>query len=124
VTARAPLGEALAAGARLFDAGAFWEAHEAWEERWRIESGDAERSLLQGLIQVAASLHKLLVMGDPAAASRILARGLAKLDALPASPELAAAREALRACAAGIEAGQLGRERIPKLAAITAWLAR
>jgi hypothetical protein len=124
VTANAPLGEALAAGARLFDAGAFWDAHEAWEERWRTEPGDAERLLLQGLIQVAASFHKLLVMGDAEAASRILARGLAKLDALPASPQLAAAREAIRGCAPGVEAGQLARERIPKLGEITAWLAR
>ena len=32
----APVGE-LARGAALFDAGAYWEAHEAWEEIWRDE---------------------------------------------------------------------------------------
>jgi hypothetical protein len=30
-------------GARLFDAGEFFEAHEAWEERWRVATDKAER---------------------------------------------------------------------------------
>lgn len=77
---------ALVGGARLFDAGAFFEAHEVWEERWRIETDAGRRRLLQGLIQIAAALLKLGAArdGGAASASRLFARGLAKLDACPA----------------------------------------
>jgi hypothetical protein len=58
--------------------------HEAWEERWLVETNDARRRLLQGLIQIAVAFHKLIVMGAADSASRLLAKGLAKLDAPPA----------------------------------------
>ena len=48
-------------GARLFNAGEFWEAHEAWENSWMgaKKTGDAlEAHYLQGLILLAAALHK------------------------------------------------------------------
>jgi len=79
--------DALVRGARLFDVGAFFEAHEAWEERWLVETDADARRFLQGLIQVAAALHKLVVARSPASASRLLARGLAKLDASPREVE-------------------------------------
>ena len=44
-------------GARLFNAGCYWEAHEAWEEQWRRASGD-ERKFVQALILLAAAMHK------------------------------------------------------------------
>jgi hypothetical protein len=73
----------LIRGARLFDAGAFFEAHEVWEERWRVEPDADRRRLLQGLIQIAAAFHKLGTARDGGAgsASRLFARGLAKLNA-------------------------------------------
>ena len=106
-------------GATLFDRGAFFKAHEAWEERWRVTIDDRERLVLQGLIQVAAALHKLLVMGAPVAAARLFARGLAKLDASP--PEfatehgfdLARFRDGVRACAADLDAQRFDRAAIP-----------
>jgi uncharacterized protein len=67
----------FARGARLFDAGAFFEAHEVWETRWRAAADKGEREFLQGLIQVAAAFHKLLVMKSTEGASRLLAKGLA-----------------------------------------------
>lgn len=49
--------EALHAGATLFDAGAFWEAHEAWEMAWH-RAPPEERDFFQGLIHAAAAcLH-------------------------------------------------------------------
>lgn len=75
---------ALADGVRLFRSGRFFEAHEAWEEAWRLEQGET-RALLQGLIQVAAGLHKGLVQGRPAGMVRLLAAGQAHLDAAGAS---------------------------------------
>ncbi len=47
---------ALAEGMLLFDRGEYFQAHEVWEELWRITSGP-ERELVQGLIQAAVSLH-------------------------------------------------------------------
>ena len=108
----------LARGARLFDEGAFFEAHEAWEEQWRVETDETRRRLLQGLIQVAAGFHKLLVMGSAEGAQRLLARGLAKLDATPASmagKEIVAFRAAVHECARALAAGRLDRTAIPKM---------
>lgn len=45
-------------GVDLFDHGYFWEAHEAWEPRWREAEG-AERALLAGLIQLAGACVKM-----------------------------------------------------------------
>lgn len=116
------LSEAFRRGALLFDAGAFFEAHEAWEERWRIEADPACRICLQGLIQVAAAFHKLIVLGAEEPASRLLARGLAKLDACSPStldPCIGAFRDELRARSLGAEAGTANRPRIipPRLIA-------
>lgn len=66
-------------GGRLFDAARFFEAHDAWEEAWRLERGETRR-VLQGLIQVAAGFHKGLVQGRPAGMVTLLERGLANLD--------------------------------------------
>jgi hypothetical protein len=109
--------ERLARGALLFDAGQFFEAHEAWEEHCRVATDKAERDFLQGLIQVAAAFHKLVAMKSAPAASRLLARGLAKLDACPEQVErmdLAAFRERLRACAGDLAAGRLTLAAIPR----------
>ena len=47
-------------GADLFDAGFYWEAHEAWEPLWQAAlQGSAERSILKGLILLAAAGLKL-----------------------------------------------------------------
>jgi predicted metal-dependent hydrolase len=73
--------EALAAGGALLDTGEHWAAHEAWEGLWRAEA-DARRALIiQGLIQIAAALHKVHEQRDLAAARRILGRAMDKLRA-------------------------------------------
>jgi DNA-directed RNA polymerase specialized sigma24 family protein len=113
-----PSDEALERGARLFDEGAFFEAHEAWEERWLVETDPTRRRGLQGLIQVAAGFHKLLVTGDADAASRLLAKGLAKLDASPepiGGLEIAAFREETRECARALAEGRFDRAALPRL---------
>lgn len=45
-------------GIALFNAGKFWEAHEAWEEIWMNHPEDG-RFFIQGLIQLAAAYHQL-----------------------------------------------------------------
>jgi uncharacterized protein len=84
VTAAAPkTPAALRRGAALFDAGRFWEAHEAWEEAWLEEDGDV-RLFLQGLIQVAAGYHKATVQLQPNGCVKLLGSGLSKLEPMPA----------------------------------------
>ena len=75
------LGEALRHGGRLFNAGKFYEAHEAWEDVWRPMHG-AERDFFRGLIQLAVAMKKARE-GNPAGVVRLLER----VDALLAPYE-------------------------------------
>ena len=70
---------ALERGRAAFNRGDFFEAHEWWEDAWRVLAG-AERTFVQGLIRIAAALHHLQE-GRPAPAARLLRRGLEKLAA-------------------------------------------
>jgi predicted metal-dependent hydrolase len=45
-------------GIELFNRGAFFEAHETWEEIWRSTTPEP-RTLFQGIIQVAAAMHQI-----------------------------------------------------------------
>jgi predicted metal-dependent hydrolase len=74
--------EALLQGRLLYEAGRFFEAHEAWEEAWLVERGDV-RTLLQGLIQVAAGFVKGLRDVRPAGAVKLFEAALARLEPLP-----------------------------------------
>jgi predicted metal-dependent hydrolase len=48
----------LAEGVDLFNAGRYWEAHEAWESAWTPDRKGAEAGFYKGLIQIAAGcLH-------------------------------------------------------------------
>ena len=71
----------LERGRALFNARLFWEAHEAWEEAWIAEDGDA-RLFLQGLIQVAAGYYKAFVQEQPVGCVKLLRTGLDKLRPL------------------------------------------
>ena len=48
----------LSEGIRLFNAGAYWESHEAWELVWRRRN-EPTRVFFQALIQFAAAYHQL-----------------------------------------------------------------
>ena len=104
-------------GALLFDAGRFFEAHEAWEAHWLVEKDEPRRLLLQGLIQIAAALHKLIDKRAPQPAASLFAKGLAKLDACPARMgelDVASFRERVRACALDASTGRFDRATLPK----------
>src|SRR2546429_9037245 len=48
----------LAEGGDLFNAGRYWEAHEAWEREWTPDRKGSDSGFYKGLIQVAAGcLH-------------------------------------------------------------------
>lgn len=68
----------LRRGADLFDAGEFWEAHEAWEEVWQGEPRPI-RSFYQGLIQIAAAYHHWAVKHRPRGVQLGIEKGIEKL---------------------------------------------
>lgn len=49
------LEQAYREGVRLFNAGAFWHAHEQWEECWR-QAHEPDATFYKGIIQAAAAL--------------------------------------------------------------------
>jgi len=67
-------------GIRLFNAGCFFESHDALEEVW-VERTGREKTFYQGLIQVAAGLYKVGMHNQGGAVS-LLRKGLAKLGAV------------------------------------------
>jgi hypothetical protein len=72
--------DAWARGLELFNAGAYFEAHEAWEDLWRDAARDSNQRLaLQGLIQLSAALLKLQ-QGNERGARRLAARSVEKLE--------------------------------------------
>jgi uncharacterized protein len=67
-------------GIDLFNAGQFFECHEAWEYVWNRSEGD-DKVAIQGLIQAAvAILH--LERGNREGAESLYAKARAKLDPL------------------------------------------
>lgn len=82
VPLRPETARALERGRILYNAGRYFEAHEAWEAAWIVEDGEP-RLLLQGLIQVAAGYLKAVAHRRPGGAARLLAAGLGKLAPLP-----------------------------------------
>jgi predicted metal-dependent hydrolase len=110
--------DALLRGARLFDTQAFFAAHEAWEQRWLGETREEPRRLIQGLIQIAAGFHKRLSRNAVGSASRLLTRGLAKLDGCPTLVRalgLGPFADEVRACASAPALASLDPARIPTL---------
>jgi predicted metal-dependent hydrolase len=113
---------ALAEGLRLYDAGEFFTAHEAWESVW-LGLSEPEKTFLQGLIQVTAAFHHLR-RDNPLGTTLLLQAALRRLDRYPASfGGISVAllchdiRERLRRLEAGEPASQLVSPRIrPDLA--------
>ena len=73
--------ELLQLGIDLYNAGHYWNAHEAWEEVW-LESERSLRAFYQGLIQVTAAFVHVTHNRYPGAV-KLLGEGIAKLEAYP-----------------------------------------
>ncbi len=73
---------ALGEGLRLYHAGEFFAAHEAWESLW-LGAQDPEKMFLQGLIQVTAAFHHLQ-RKNPLGTARLLHAALGRLERYPA----------------------------------------
>jgi uncharacterized protein len=75
--------EALARGIEHFNAGRYFQAHEAWEEGWH-PSPEPERDFWQGLTQLAVGLtHRQ--RGNAHGATTLLRRGARRLRPYGAS---------------------------------------
>lgn len=72
-----PADPRFLAGVAAFGAGAWFAAHEAWEEVWR-EAAGGEKRLLAGLVQAAVGMLKL-EQGRTVGGRRVLARARANL---------------------------------------------
>jgi hypothetical protein len=68
-------------GLALFNGGAWFEAHEAWEEIWRPAGGPRQR-FYQGLIQCAVALEHLR-RGNPRGVVTVLASAKSRFHGLP-----------------------------------------
>lgn len=73
--------ELLDRGVIFFNAGRYFDAHEAWEDLWR-ESGGPLRLFYQGLIQAAVGMHHL-GEGNLNGAGAQLTKSLDKLRQYP-----------------------------------------
>lgn len=69
----------LKEGIELFHRGEFFAAHETWEEVWRSTTPEP-KTLLQGLIQVAAALHQIRDLHRVEGPRRTLAKARRNLE--------------------------------------------
>jgi uncharacterized protein len=73
--------QAFRTGVDLFNAATFFEAHEVWEDIWRV-TREPEKQFLQGLIQIAVAFHHYST-GNLAGARSLLERGRGNLNGCP-----------------------------------------
>jgi len=65
-------------GVAHFNAGEFFKAHEVWEELW-LDAAEPEKTLLQGMIQIAAAFHHY-GLGNLRGARSLAEAGVEKLS--------------------------------------------
>ena len=73
---------ALAEGLRLYEAGEFFAAHEAWEIVW-LSSREPQKTFLQGMIQLTAAFHHLK-RDNARGAALLLQAAVRRLESYPA----------------------------------------
>jgi hypothetical protein len=91
----------------LFNAGFYWEAHEAWEAFWHVFGRTSPQAqFIQGLIHLAAAAVKIRE-GKPAGVARHAQRArelLGDLKSAPSGATLGLARESISAVVTEIDA--------------------
>ena len=94
-----PLAENHRLGREHFNAGRFFQAHEAWETAWKKTRNTADAELFKGLSQLGAGYVRLL-RGNAHGTVRLLRRAASRLSGYPEghlgvdAPAIAAAAEA------------------------------
>jgi predicted metal-dependent hydrolase len=101
----------LQLGIDLYNAGHYWNAHEAWEQVW-MDCDTGLRAFYQGLIQItAAFVH--VTRNECPGAIRLLDAGIEKLEKYPAmylGVRLGPLLDGARACRSRLQ--HLGEKRI------------
>jgi predicted metal-dependent hydrolase len=84
--------EALDRGINLFNEQRFFEAHEEWEEEWRLMTEGEDKTFFQGLIYAAAAfLH--YTRRECVGAKELLSRSLSSLRAgMDGHPDISVGR--------------------------------
>ncbi len=107
-----PEDEVMRRGAALFNDEMWWEAHEVWEEVWRMRRGRPDRDFLKGMIQGAAGMWHVS-QGNYKGAVSVLSRAVNYLEPYRPSKDgvdVDALSQALReAVTASQEALETGR---------------
>jgi len=81
----ATLRRAVDHGIRLFNAGAFHEAHDCFEAEWyNYGAGTTESAFAHGLVQVAAGAYKHVDFEDDAGMRSLFETALQYLEGVPA----------------------------------------
>lgn len=116
-----PEDEVLRRGGALFDDGMYWEAHEVWEEVWRMRKGRPDRDFLKGIIQGAAGMWHA-TQGNYKGAVSVMSRAVEYLepyrpakDGIDVERLSAALSEAVAACQAALDGGPPPRLRMVRL---------
>ncbi|MFB6113222.1 MAG: DUF309 domain-containing protein [Halodesulfurarchaeum sp.] len=79
------LRRAVVHGVRLFNAGDFHESHDCFEDEWfNYGHGTLERDFLQGMVQVAAGVHKYEEYDSQEGLRRLFRTGRGYLEDAPA----------------------------------------
>jgi predicted metal-dependent hydrolase len=81
-TATDTWGDAWGEAVRLFEAGAYWDCHEALEPAW-LQAEGLDEHFLGGVILLAAALHKAHGMGSARGGRRNYAKALVHLAHVP-----------------------------------------
>jgi len=76
----------LEEGCLLFNSGRFYDAHEVWEDLWRVTVHPGLKTCYQGLIQAAVGLHHLSRRNLVGARSQ-LGKSIRNLEAAASKPE-------------------------------------
>lgn len=106
-------------GVDLYNAGFWWEAHEAWEGLWRLAGRSSETGrFLQGLIKAAAGLLKSEV-GQHEGAAQFFREAASHLSDAPErylGLDVPGLRAAIESCRIEAEAGRaIPPDRAPRL---------
>jgi len=114
--------ELLRLGIDLYNAGHYWNAHEAWEQVW-LDAGQEVRAFYQGLIQVTAAFVHVGRNEYPGSV-RLLEAGIEKLRRYPGSflgVDVASLRDGAEAALAALLAlgpkgvARFDRSSVPKI---------
>jgi len=101
------LNELLKKGVEFFNKGYYFEAHDAFEEIWMAERGEA-RIFYQGLVQVSTGYYHF-TMKNLAGAESQLRKGLDKLSKFAPVYRGVQVRELINAASCGLRLFEEGR---------------